>query len=99
MLVGGRPPASARDEGFCSWSGRILHAPEQLGLRATTTEAVLWSPRTAATEPTASEACTVWSLWSPVGQATTVGSLHATAGGWPCSLQLEKRLGGGEGLV
>ena len=71
---------------FCSCSGRILRAPEQLGLSATTLEPVIQSPRTATTEPTAAEACTLWSLWPSVGQATTVRSLHTTAVGQPCSL-------------
>ena len=39
-----------RRHGFNSWSGKIPHAPEQLGSCATTTEPVLWSLGTTATE-------------------------------------------------
>ena len=43
--------------GFKPWSGRILHAAEQLGPCTTTAEPALWSPRATAAEACVPAAC------------------------------------------
>ena len=59
---------------FDPWSGKIPYATEQLSLCTTTTERVLWSPRT-----TTAETCVPRSLCSTTGKAVTVRSLCTAA--------------------
>ena len=69
-LSGKESACQCRRHEFDPWSGTIPYATEQLSLCTTTTEPVLWSPRT-----TATETCVPRSLCSTTGEAITVRSL------------------------
>ena len=74
MTQWGNRPANAGDIGSLNpWSGKIPHATEQLGLRATTIQLVLWSPETPATEAHAPE-----SLGFATREAVTMRSPRIT---------------------
>ena len=51
-LRGEESACQCRRHGFDPWFRKILHTVEQLSLRATTTEPVLYTPGAATTEPT-----------------------------------------------
>ena len=76
--------------GFGPWSGRILHAAEQLGLWAITAEPVLWSSRATTTGSPGYWGPRVWSPCSAAMGAATVRGPRTAAGSGPRSLQLER---------